>query len=60
MTSEKDWGGNYKAAEHNKLYFNWAKGQKELKVWSGSGHGVDILKRGEASEFVLSWLKNNL
>lgn len=60
MTSEKDWGGNYKAAEHNKLYFNWAKGQKELKIWSGSGHGVDILKRGEASEFVLSWLKNNL
>jgi len=60
MTSEKDWGGNGKAAEHNKIYFNWAKGEKELKIWSGAGHGVDILKREEASEFVLSWLKNNL
>jgi len=60
MTSEKDWGGNYKAAEHNKLYFNWAKGEKELKIWPGSGHGPDILNIDEASHFVLSWLKNNL
>jgi predicted esterase len=60
MTSEKDWGGNYKAAEHNKLYFNWAKGKKELKIWPGSGHGLDILKREEASKFVWSWLGQNL
>jgi dienelactone hydrolase len=60
MTSEKDWGGNYKAAEHNKIYFTWAKGKKELKIWPGSGHGVGILKRQEASKFVLLWLKNNL
>jgi dienelactone hydrolase len=60
MTSEKDWGGNYKAAEHNKLYFNWAKGEKELKIWPGSGHGPDILNIEGASEFVLSWLKDNL
>jgi dienelactone hydrolase len=60
MSSEKDWGGNYKAAEDNKLYFNWAKGEKELKIWQGSGHGIDILNRKEATEFVLSWLKTNL
>ena len=60
MTSEKDWGGNYRAAEDNKLYFNWAKGQRELKIWPGSGHGVDILKREEASKFVSSWLEQNL
>lgn len=60
MTSEKDWGGNGKAAEHNKLYFDWAKGEKELKIWPGSGHGIDILNRKKATEFVLSWLKNTL
>lgn len=60
MTSEKDWGGNGKAVDHNKLYFNWAKGEKELKIWPGSGHGIDILNIDEASHFVLSWLKNNL
>ena len=60
MTSEKDWGGDYKAAEHNKLYFDWAKGAKELKIWPGSGHGIEILDRKETAEFVLSWLKNNL
>jgi len=60
MTSEKDWGGDYKAAEHNKLYFDWAKGAKELKIWPGSGHGIEILDRKEVTDFVLSWLKNNL
>ena len=60
MASEKDWGGNGKAAEHNKLYFDWAKGEKELKIWPGSGHGVDILNRKKATEFLLLWLKNTL
>jgi dienelactone hydrolase len=60
VTSEKDWGGNGKAAQDNKFYFEWAKGKKELKIWPGSGHGVDILKREEASKFVLSWLGQNL
>lgn len=60
MSADKDWGGNYKAAEHNKHYFDWAQGKKELKIWPGSGHGVDILNREEASEFILSWLKDNL
>ena len=60
MTSEKDWGANGKAAEHNKLYFDWAKGEKELKILPGSGHGIGILNRKKATEFVLSWLKNTL
>lgn len=60
MTSEKDWGGDFKAAEHNKLYIDWAKGSKELKIWPGSGHGIEILDRKETTEFVLSWLMNNL
>lgn len=60
MTATKDWGNNYSAAEDNKLYMNWVKGKSELKVWPGSGHGVDILKRREASQFVLSWLRQNI
>jgi len=60
MTAEKDWGGNGKAAEHNKLYYEWKNGKKELKIWSGSGHGVQILKKNESINFVISWLKNNL
>jgi len=60
MTSEKDWGGNYKAEEHNRLYFEWARGPKELKIWPGSGHGVDIIGRKEALEFVARWLRDNL
>lgn len=60
MTSEKDWGGNYKAAEHNKLYFGWAKGKKELKIWPGSDHGIDILDVRDASDFAIKWLKENL
>jgi dienelactone hydrolase len=60
MTAVKDWGGNYKAAEHNKLYFDWKKGQKELKIWSGSGHGIEILSRKKAIKFVVAWLKSNL
>lgn len=60
MTSEKDWGNNYRAAEDNKLYLEWAKGKGELKIWSGSGHGVDILNRSDASQFLLSWLKQNI
>ena len=60
MTAKKDWGGNKKAAEHNKLYYDWKKGKKELKIWSGSGHGIEILKKKEATNFVILWLKNNL
>lgn len=60
MTSEKDWGNNYKAAEDNKGYVKSVKGRSELKIWSGSGHGVDILNKSEASEFVLSWLRKNI
>jgi dienelactone hydrolase len=60
MTSEKDWGGNYKAAEHNRLYFDWAKGKKELKIWKGSAHGVDILGIKDASNLTIKWLKENL
>lgn len=60
MTSEKDWGGNYKAAEHNGLYLGWAKGEKELKIWQGSYHGVDILDIKEAPDFTIMWLKKNL
>lgn len=60
MTSVKDWGNNYKAAEDNKLYMNWVKGKCELKIWPGSEHGVDILKSREAAQFVLSWLRQNI
>ena len=60
MTSEKDWGGNYKAAQDNKQYFNWAKGKKDLKIWPGSGHGITIVNNDEASDFIVLWLKNSL
>jgi dienelactone hydrolase len=60
MTAKKDWGGNGKAAEHNKKYYEWKNGKKELKIWSGAGHGVEILKKNESTKFVISWLKENL
>ena len=60
MTSENDWGGDYKAAEHNKLYFEWAKGKKELKIWSDSYHGVDVLGIKGSADFTIMWLKENL
>jgi esterase/lipase len=60
MTATKDWGGNYKAAENNKLYYDWKNGKKELKIWSGSGHGIEILNKKESTDFVILWLKNNL
>lgn len=60
MTSEGDWGGNYKAAEHNKRYVNWAKGKKELKIWPGSEHGISIIDKKAASDFMVQWLKDNL
>ena len=60
MTSEKDWGGNFKAAEHNRLYFDWAKGKKELKIWPGSYHGVDLLDIKGSTELIIAWLKENL
>ena len=60
MTSERDWGGNHKAAEHNKQYIKWVKGKKALKIWPGSEHGMSIIDNEEASDFVVLWLKNNL
>lgn len=59
VTSEGDWGGDYKAAAHNRQYIGWAKGKKELKIYPGSGHGISIIK-DKASDFIISWLKNNL
>lgn len=60
MTSERDWGGNHKAAEHNKQYIKWAKGKKALKIWPGSDHGMSIIDNEEASDFIILWLRNNL
>jgi len=60
MTAKKDWGGNYKAAEDNQRYYDWKNGKKELKIWSGSGHGIEILKKNEAIAFVVAWLDGNL
>ncbi len=60
VTCEKDWGGNYSAATDNKRYYDWAVGKKELNIVKGSGHGVDILQKPEAAEFVINWLKKNL
>lgn len=60
MTSEKDWGNNYKAAQDNKIYSSWGKGKRDLKVWPGSAHGVDIVEDKDASAFVIEWLKGNL
>jgi len=60
MTAKNDWGGNKKAAEHNELYYDLKNGKKELKIWSGSGHGIEILKEKEATNFVILWLKDNL
>jgi dienelactone hydrolase len=60
MTSEKDWGNNSKAAENNRTYMTWGNGKKELKIWPGSNHGVDIVESKEASAFLIEWLKSNL
>ena len=60
MTSVKDWGNNYRAAEDNKLYVKWGKGNRDLKIWPGSEHGVDVLKVSGAEEFLLSWLRQNI
>jgi len=60
MTSEKDWGNNFKAAEDNKIYAGWGNGKRDLKIWPGSAHGVDIVEGKEASGFAIEWLKGNL
>jgi dienelactone hydrolase len=60
MTSEKDWGNNFKAAQDNKTYSSWGKGKRDLKIWPGSAHGVDIVEDKDASAFVIEWLKGNL
>jgi len=60
MTSEKDWGNNFKAAQDNKTYVGWGKGKRDLKVWPGSAHGPDIVEDQEPSAFVIEWLKANL
>jgi dienelactone hydrolase len=60
MSADKDWGGNFRAAEDNKGFYNLARGPKELKIWPGSGHGVEILTRKEVTQFTLSWIEQNL
>lgn len=60
ISAERDWGGNYKAAEFNRKYFNWAKEKKDLKIWEGQGHGVDLLKSDQNIQYVIEWLKTNL
>jgi len=60
MTTEKDWGNNFRAAQDNKIYAGWGKGKRDLKIWPGSAHGADIVEGKEASAFVIEWLKANL
>jgi dienelactone hydrolase len=60
MTSEKDWGNNFRAAQDNRIYAGWGKGKRDLKIWPGSAHGVDIVEGKEASAFAIEWLKGNL
>jgi dienelactone hydrolase len=57
ISAEKDWGGNFKAAEYNKLYYDWKTGKKELKIWPGSGHGVDLNQKEEGTNLVINFLK---
>jgi dienelactone hydrolase len=60
MTTEKDWGNNFKAAQDNRTYVHWGKGKRGLKIWSGSAHGPDIVEDKDASAFLIEWLKGNL
>jgi hypothetical protein len=60
LTSEKDWGNNFKAAEDNKRYAGWGKGKRDLKIWAGSDHGPELVETKEGSAFVIEWLKENL
>jgi predicted esterase len=60
MTSQKDWGNSFKAAEDNKTYTGWGTGKRDLKIWPGSAHGVDIIEGKEESAFAVEWLKGNL
>jgi len=60
ISAEKDWGGNYKAAAYNRQYYEWKNGKKEIKVWPGSGHGVDLIEKDDAINFVINFIKSNL
>jgi dienelactone hydrolase len=60
ISAEKDWGGNFKAAEYNKLYYDWKNGKKELKIWPESGHGVELIQKEEAINIVINFIKSNL
>ena len=60
MTTEKDWGNKFRAAEDNKTYAGWGKGKRELKIWPDSAHGVEIVEDKDPSAFVIEWLKANL
>lgn len=60
ITTENDWGNYNMAPADNRMYMNWVKGRGELKIWPGSEHGMEILERSEASQFILSWLKKNV
>jgi dienelactone hydrolase len=60
ITAQKDWGGNYTAADHNREYYEWAKGPKELRIWPGGGHGVELIEPQERLELLARWLRDNL
>ena len=60
MTTEKDWGNNFKAAQDNTTYVGWGKGKRDLKIWPGSAHGADIVADQDPAVVVIEWLKANL
>jgi dienelactone hydrolase len=60
VTAEEDWGGDYKAAAHNRQYFEWANSPKELKVWPGAGHGVELIEPPARLEVLMRWLREQL
>ena len=60
IAAEKDWGGDYKAAAHNRQYFEWANSPKQLKIWPGAGHGVELIEPQERLEFLIRWLREQM
>jgi dienelactone hydrolase len=60
ITAEKDWGGDYNAAAHNRQYFEWANNPKQLKSWPGAGHGVELIEPQERLEFLIRWLREQM
>lgn len=60
ITAEKDSGGEYKAAAYNREYFEWAGNPKQLKIWPGAGHGVELIEPEERLEFLIRWLREQM